>query len=107
MQYPEERLQKNRARHLGLPDATILEHDRHLANAIAALPEDVGHLDLERVALRANLAQTERAQRLGAVAAVAARTVVHRHAKHGAAEEVAPPPHHLTHPSPTSLPAPP
>src|SRR5260221_2501780 len=105
-QHPEERLQKNRARHLGLADATILEHDRHLANAIAALPEDVGHLDLERVALRANLAQIERAQRLGPVAAVAAGTIVHRHAKHGAGEDVAAPADELAQRRPVGRAAP-
>ena len=77
------RLERDRAGHLRLALAPLVEDDRQLGDAQPGAQRAVGQLDLERVALRARASRSRSrpAPRRGSLEA--AGEVAHRHAQHG------------------------
>ena len=78
---PAQRLPHDALVHLGLPELTLDEGDRHLDDDEAREDGTAGEVDLEAVAGRLDAGEVEPAQGLGAVDAVAGRGVVDVHAE--------------------------
>src|SRR5436190_9694630 len=71
------RLPDDAAVHLGDAGAAVHEHDRDLLDSKTLLPALEGHLDLERIAVRAHPIEADRLQRAAPEALEAAGRVVH------------------------------
>ena len=93
---PDQRLDDDSLAHLRVAVLPFDEGDRHLDHPKAGLQRPPGEIDLEAVARRGDIVQSEPEQRLAAKGAEAAGCVPQRDAEHHPGPEVSAAGQHLT-----------